>query len=184
MQNKCNSILSQDRTQLLDKSEQFECLLTVAFQVFPACHCNCIALGTFENRSHWEQTKVVGWVSFNRRPGENVKMQRRLCLEAKSKLQNFSALDVDSADRPSDTNLIKVGGKCESQTETHHNFPAHLPSLNCPRFDRVHWVQNLGGKAWGDNDSRRDQPHLWCFEQHLNVKQIRAGVGGQLDFCH
>ena len=179
MQNKCNSILSPARTQA---AQQIWAVWTTLKKTI------CVSV----SMTHWVRLGIVlidnkqkWWVGYccNSRLSENRKIhlwksEKTTLSPAPIQAHKLSAPDVDSADRPSDTNLIKVGGKCESQTETHHNFPAHLPSLNCPRFDRVHWVQSLGGKAWGDNDSRRDQPHLWCFEQQLNVKQIRAGVGG------
>ena len=119
--------------------------LAVAFEILSALQ-SLHVIGDVWDRSHWQQAIGVGWESFNSRPSKNVKKQRRLCLEPKSKLPNFSALDVDSADRPSDTNLIKVGGKCESQTETHHNFPAHLPSFR--QLSKV-WLSTFSTEAWG-----------------------------------
>ena len=96
----------------------------------------------------------MGWVSFNRRPGENVKMQRRLCLEAKSKLPNFSALDVDSADRPSDTNLIKEEANVKVKlkliiTFLHTFLLSTVPGLT-EYIEYKAWEGKLGGTTIAD----------------------------------
>ena len=71
-------------------------------------------------------------------------------MSPKPSWKTFSALDVDSADRPSDTNLIKSGGKCESQTEAHHNFPAPSfhPSTVQGLMEYIEY-NSPGGKAKG-----------------------------------